>query len=192
MKMILKSALAAGLMTASAPIVADSNDYALDGAHTSVQFYVNHLGFSNMQGEFNDVEATLTLDPDNIEATKLSATMQSVSVDMDHDQLNYHIRSSDFFDVLKHPTLTFVSTSVEKTGDTTAKMTGDLTMLGTTQPVTLDVSLTGEGVNPLSNNYTVAFHATGTLKRSAFGMEYLVGPIGDDVRIDISSELIRQ
>lgn len=186
---ILSGFAAAALFTA--PTLAEVESYTLDASHTSVLFFVNHLGFSDMQGEFNDVEGTLSIDRDNLAATKVTATMRSVAVDMDDDQLNYHIRSSDFFDVLKFPQLTFETTSFTSTGDTSGTLTGTLSMLGVSKPVTLDVSLTGEGPNPITNNHTVAFKATGTLKRSEWGMEYLVGAIGDDVNILITAELVR-
>lgn len=181
--------LSAGLTT---PALSETETYTIDAAHTSVLFFVNHLGFSDMQGEFNDVEGTLTLDRDNLADTKVTATLRAVAVDMDDDTLNYHIRSSDFFDVLKFPALSFETTSFTSTGGTSGTLTGSLTMLGISKPVTLDVSLTGEGANPITNNHTVAFKATGSLKRSDWGMTYLVGGVGDEVEILITSELVKQ
>jgi len=182
-------AAATSLITVATTGALAGEKYKLDEAHTSVLFFVNHLGFSNMQGEFNDVEGTLWLDREDFSKSKVSATMRSVSVDMDHKELNYHIRSSDFFNVLKFPQLTFESTSVTKGEGNTATMTGNLTMMGVTKPVTLAVELSGEGENPLSKKQTVAFHATGKLKRSDYGMNYLVGAIGDEITIQIDTEL---
>lgn len=184
-------AVSALFATAALPAAAAPETYVIDDAHTSVLFFVNHLGFSNMQGEFQDVEATLVLDRDNPERSTLSVTLKSVGVDLDHDELNYHVRSSDFFDVLKFPAVTFKSTQVVPGPDNTAVVTGDLTMLGQTHPVSLSVLLEGDGINPISNARTVAFHATGSLKRSRWGMTYLVPNIGDEVSIRIDSEFIR-
>lgn len=190
--MIKKLLIPAAALALAAPlsVSAEPVTYTVDDSHTSVLFFVNHLGFSDMQGEFNDVEASLTLDRGNLAASSLSVILKAVSVDMDHDELNYHIRSSDFFDVLKHSTLTFESTSVAPGAGDTAVVTGNMTMLGETREVTLNVRLTGAGKNPITNNNTVAFNATGTLNRSDWGMTYLVPAVGDEVTLRIDAEFI--
>ena len=98
------------------------------------------------------------------------------------------MRSADFFDVEQFPAMTFKSTKLEKTGETTGKLHGDLTILGTTKPITLDLTLNQAGIHPMSEEPHVGFSATGSIKRSEFGMIYGVPAVGDDVHIIIEVE----
>ncbi len=102
------------------------------------------------------------------------------------------MKTADFLNVEKFPTATFKSTSVELVGDNAAKITGDLTLLGETKPLVLDVTLTGEGDHPMTGDHVVGFGATGTVTRSEYGMNFLVPGVGDDVELQISSEFLKQ
>src|SRR5690606_12273607 len=99
-------------------------------------------------------------------------TIDTSSISMNHEAWENHLKNADFFDVEKFPTMTFKSTKVERTGEKTAKMTGDLTLLGVTKPVTLDVTLNKSDLHPFHKKMAAGFSATGTLKRSDFGMNY--------------------
>src|SRR5690606_14782946 len=149
--------------------------------HTSVIFIVNHLGFSNFQGRFGGTSGELTLDRENPSASSATITIDLNQVDTGVEGLDNHMKTADFLDVENHPTATFKSTSVEMTGETTAKITGDLTLLGETKPLVLDVTLTGEGDHPMTGDHVLGFGATGTVTRSEYGMGYLAPAVSDEV-----------
>jgi len=166
--------------------------YAFDTAHTNILFFISHLGFSKMQGEFKSFDGGFEFDPNNVGASSASVTIQTASVDMDHDKLNEHLRAPDFFDVAKHPTMTFVSTKVEKTGDNTGRITGNLTMLGVTKPVTLDVTFNKAGKHPIYGGWYAGFSARGVVKRSEYGMTYGIPGLGDEIEVVLEVEGVRQ
>ncbi|AIB15462.1 hypothetical protein ABAZ39_26675 (plasmid) [Azospirillum argentinense] len=181
------SALVALPMTVQAAPVA----YKLDPAHTAVVFIVDHLGFSKAVGSFNTVAGELAFDKDAADKSSLSVTIDTASIDTNHAKRDEHLKSPDFFNVKEFPKLTFKSTKIEKTGDKTGKLHGDLTLLGVTKPVVLDVTFNKDGVSPASKQETVGFSARGTIKRSDFGMKYGVPNIGDDIQIIIESEAVK-
>ncbi|MGY0791407.1 YceI family protein [Azospirillum argentinense] len=181
------SALVALPMTVQAAPVA----YKLDPAHTAVVFIVDHLGFSKAVGSFNTVAGELAFDKDAADKSSLSVTIDTASVDTNHAKRDEHLKSPDFFNAKEFPKLTFKSTKIEKTGDKTGKLHGDLTLLGVTKPVILDVTFNKDGVSPASKQETVGFSARGTIKRSDFGMKYGVPNIGDDIQIIIESEAVK-
>ncbi|MGY0714398.1 YceI family protein [Azospirillum argentinense] len=181
------SALVALPMTVQAAPVA----YKLDPAHTAVVFIVDHLGFSKAVGSFNTVAGELAFDKDAADKSSLSVTIDTASIDTNHAKRDEHLKSPDFFNVKEFPKLTFKSTKIEKTGDKTGKLHGDLTLLGVTKPVILDVTFNKDGVSPASKQETVGFSARGTIKRSDFGMKYGVPNIGDDIQIIIESEAVK-
>jgi len=166
--------------------------YAFDKAHTNILFFVSHLGFSRMQGELKAFGGGFEFDPDNVGASSASVTIETASVDMDHDKLNAHLRAADFFDVANHPTMIFVSTRVEKTGDNTGRITGNLTLLGVTKPVTLDVTFNKAGNHPIYKKWYAGFLARETVKRSDFDMTYGVPGLGDEIEVVLEVEGARQ
>lgn len=182
---------AAALVSAAlftAPVSAAPVSYQIDPQHLSVAFIVNHLGFSNLIGRFNTASGTLGFDKAAPAASTLNVTVDAASVDTNHAKRDEHLRSPDFFNTKEFPRITFKSTRIEKTGETTGTLTGDLTMLGVTKPVTLTVTFNKEGVSPASKLETVGFSARGTVKRSDFGMKYGVPHIGDDIELLIEAE----
>ncbi len=181
------SALAALVSTSA--LAADT--YALDPSHARLSFTVGHLGFSDVLGMFDTVEGTLTLDEENPANSSVSITIDASSIDTGWDARDTHIRTGDFLDVENSPTITFESTSVEVTGDTTATVTGDLTLLGQTQPVTLDVTLNQLGDNPLSGTPTVGFDATTTIDRTAFGNDTFAPAIAPELPVVVSFEFTK-
>ncbi|MDP2697032.1 YceI family protein [Thalassospira sp.] len=190
-KSVAALAIVAGLSSAALSVQA-AETYKFDTEHTSVVFAVSHLGFSNFQGRFGGIDGELVLDRDAPANSSLTVTIDLTAVDSGVAALDGHLQTPDFFNTAEFPTATFKSTSVELTGDKTAKVTGDLTLHGVTSPVTLDVTLNGEGAHPMSGLYIAGFSATGTVTRSAFGMNYLVPAVGDDVELRIESEWVRQ
>lgn len=171
--------------------------YAADKAHTNVLWSVKHFGLSNYIGRFDGIDATLVLDPADPTKSKLTATIDPKSVDTNDGaagkDFNAEIASDMFFDAAKFDAITFVSTAIKATGADTGTVTGDLTFHGVTKPVTLDVKLNAAlNPHPMSKKPTVGFSATGTIKRSDFGVATLVGPVADDVLVTIETEFVAQ
>jgi len=171
---------------------ADIETYSFDKAHTQLLFFVNHLGFSNSQGEFLDYDGSFVFDRSEPAKSNVSITIKTASIDMDDEKWDAHMKSADFFDVEKFPDMTFKSTGIEATGENMANITGDLTILGVTKPVTLAVIHNKSGKHAFSGKYVSGFSATATLKRSDFGMNYGLPLVGDDVKIMIEVEGERQ
>lgn len=192
--LVLAGTVAAGLSTASAQTIGvPAGTYAADKLHTNVLWTVNHFGTSNYIGRFGDINATLVLDPADPAKSKLTATIDPKSVDTNYPakdkDFNAEIESDRFLDAAKFGTIEFVSTKIETTGTNTGTVTGDLTFHGVTKPVILDVKLNAAlNPHPMSKKPVVGFSATGTVKRSDFGVAALVGPIGDDVKLTIETE----
>lgn len=180
------------LMITIAPARAQIERYDFDKAHTQIIFAVNHLGFSNSHGKFLDFDGFFEFNREEPEKSKVEVTIQTDSINMDDQKWDDHMKNEDFFNVEKYPTMTFKSTKIDVTGDNTAKITGDLTILETTQPVTLDVIFNKAGVHPFNQKYVAGFSATSSLKRSDFGINYGLPMIGDDVSLNIQVEGFRQ
>ena len=190
--------LLAGIASAQAqtpptrdPAQIPAGTYAVDPNHTQVGWRVSHMGFSNYAGGFSDVSGSLTLDPKNPAAAKLSVKIPVTSVTTTSDKLTGELKGDQWLDAGKFPEMTFVSTKVTPAGKDHAKVTGDLTLHGVTKPVTLDVTLVGAGTNPLNKKTTVGFEATGTVKRSEFGVKTYVPLIGDELHLTIAGAFER-
>ena len=201
----MKSILASGLLAllVATPVLAQTpptrdpaqiqaGTYAVDPGHTQVGWRVSHMGFSNYAGGFSDVSGTLELQPKNPAAAKLSIKIPVASVTTTSAKLTDELKGDQWLDAAKFPDMTFVSTKVTPEGKDKAKVTGNLTLHGVTKPVTLDVTLVGAGVNPLSKKVTVGFEATGTLKRSEFGVKTYVPLIGDELHLTIAGAFEKQ
>ncbi len=185
--------LAAGAVALSAtPAFAQVETYAFDEAHTQILFFVDHLGFSMSQGEFHDYDGSITLDRDNPANSSVNVAIKTASIDMDHEKWDAHMKNEDFFHVEQYPEMTFESASVNVTGEDTAELTGDLTLLGVTKPVTLNVTHNKSGEHPFSGEYVAGFSATGEIKRSEWGMDYGLPGVGDTVHIRLEVEAVRQ
>ena len=195
------SAMAFAALGASAqtPNDAPAGTYKLDPNHASVVWKVSHLGLSNYTARFGKLDATLTYDPADPTKSQLTATVDPASVKTEYPNaatkdFDKELRDDPrFFKVGQFPEIKFVSTKLEKTGEKTGKMTGDLTFMGQTKPVTLDVTFNGSyKEHPLSKKPALGFSATGTVKRSTFGMDAMVPFIGDDVTVLVETEFQRQ
>lgn len=167
----------------------ESGTYEIDDSHTSVNFGISHMGFSNYQGRFNKASGSLNFDAKAPEKSTLTITVAADSIDTNNAKLEGELKSAQWFDSAKFPTLTFTSSSIQKLSDTTGKVTGNLTLHGVTKPVTLDVTFNGGGMNPLANVAELGFSAKGTIKRSDFGISQYIPMVGDDVAISIETEM---
>jgi polyisoprenoid-binding protein YceI len=183
--LVLAAPLAAQATHDAALVQAGS--YRTDPNHTLVQFDVNHFGFSQFFGVFPAATGTLTLDPKAIGKTKLDVSVPVARVSTTNATLDEELRSADWFDAAKYPSIRFVSSSVTRTGANTAKIAGTVTMHGVSKPLVLDASFGGAGANPLSKAYTVGFKATGRLKRTDFGVSKYAPLVSDDVTLTIAA-----
>lgn len=171
---------------------AEIETYQLEKPHTQIIFSVNHLGFSHSFGKFTDYAGTIVFDRGEPEKSKVDVAIKTASLDLEDEKWNEHLKSKDFFNVEKFPDMTFKSVNILKTGDKTAKLTGDLTILGVTKPVTLDVTFNNAGKHPMKDAMMAGFSARGKIKRSDFGMNYGVPMVGDDVDLIIEVEAIQE
>lgn len=166
--------------------------YNLDPQHATVLFKINHMGMSTFVGRFDSVAASLEFDPKKMADAKLSAMITIASVDVNNKDLEDTLRGDSWFAAEKYPQAFFKTTSVKMLDDTHAAFTGDLTLHGVTAPIVLNVNFNGAGDNMLTGRYTLGFSATATIKRAAFGMDYLVPAISDEVAIEVFAEFQKQ
>jgi len=186
----------AGALTADPAVAADA--YSLEKIHTEIIFSYDHLGNSRAYGEFRSFDGEVVLDRDDPSQSTMTITIDPTGIDTGVEAFDTHLMSADFFDVETFPEITFVSTAVEPTGDTTARVTGDLTIKDNTHPVVLDVTLNYIGEHQLAEfvpDYAgmevAGFSASGTLNRSAFGLGMMAPMVGDEVELIIETELLR-
>ena len=170
---------------------APAGAYEVEKTHASITFSVMHMGLAAYTMRFNDFDATIDLNPAKPEASKVNVTIKPASLDANNPKLTDHTNNKDFFEVAKYPTITFVSTVIEKTSDTTGKITGDLTLHGVTKPVVLDATFNGGGAHPFFKKHALGFSATTTIKRSDFGMGYGIPMVADDVNVRIETEFLQ-
>ena len=142
----------------------------IDPSHSTAEFTVRHLMITNVRGRFGKLEGTVNYDPEKPEATTIEATIDATSIDTRDEKRDAHLKSADFFDVEKNPTLTFKSKRVTKTGDGFAAV-GDLTMHGITKEITLDVIIQGTDTDPWGNT-RAGLEIVGKLLRSDFDMKF--------------------
>lgn len=164
-----------------------TQQYALDPAHTQVTFSVSRFGFTHIFGRFDAVAGELNLDQAHPENSRVEATIQTASISSGDATRDEHLRSARWFDAAQFPTMQFHSTSVRRTGDQSAEIDGELTLHGVTQPVTLMASLNQIGRNPANGGQAAGFSATATVSRAQFGMNTAPQLIGDEVRITIEA-----
>jgi len=172
--------LAAGI--ASPSFAAET--YLTDQGHTEVFFSWSHAGVSIQTGEFTTANGKLVLDPESVENSTVSVTIDANSVSSGFGPLDDHLKSKDFLEVETYPEITFTSTAVKRTGDDTADITGDLTIHGVTKSVVLNTTLTHRGEHPLGafidyyKGNWVAFSATTEIDHQAFNVgSFSTGPI---------------
>ena len=166
--------------------------YAIDPDHSAVSFKIRHL-FSYVRGTFDQFEGSLDYETGEPKTWKTQATIQAASIDTRVEKRDNHLRSKDFFEVEKYPTLEFVSTQVEAADDTHAKLHGLLTLHGVQKPVVLDLEIHGVGKDPWGN-VRAGFTATTTINRKDFGINWneVLGTgkllLGEEVEVTLEVE----
>jgi len=171
--------------------------YEIDPAHSSAQFSVRHMMITNVRGGFSSVKGTVVYDADNPSASTVEATIDVNTIATLDAQRDTHLKSADFLDSEKYPTITFKSTKIESAGPDEAKVTGDLTIHGVTKEVVLKVEgPTQEGKDPWGN-LRIGASATTKIKRSDFGLTWNAAletggiMVGDDLKIDLEVQMIK-
>jgi polyisoprenoid-binding protein YceI len=193
MKRLLATLIAgAALTAAAAPAFAAEVAYKLDPAHTETTFTVDRFGFTSVIGIFAKSEGTIWLDEAAPEKSRVEATVTVDSLLSGDPTRDQHLKGERWLNAVKSPTMTFKSTKVEKTGDMTAKVTGDMTIMGVTQPAVLDVKLNKIGTAPNNQKKQAGFTITGTVSRKAYGSAGAAGIIGDAVAIRIETLAVAQ
>ena len=177
-----------GLLGTTVAAQAAPVTYTLDPSHTDVTFTWSHLGFSNPSGYAALGKGTLVLDEKNPAKSSLDITLPVSGLDTHVAKLNDEFATAQFFDAAKYPNITFKSTKVEATGKNTYKVTGNLTVHGVTKPLVLNAHLNKSGMHPMAKKQAVGFDATGTLKRSDFGINAYVPYVSDEIRLSITTE----
>lgn len=178
----------AAILTALCSLPAYGETYQLDKLHTQILFFVDHFGFSKSEGEFLDFDGQFTFVRNRIEDSVVEITIYSESIDMDDDKWNRKMRGKTYFNSDTHPTIEFQSTGVEHIGDDRFAVHGNLSMLGSTHPVTLNMKLNKVGVNLASGKKTAGFSGSAVLNRSEFGMDKHLKYIGDEVEVRLEVE----
>src|SRR5262249_37720579 len=170
--------------------------WQFDPYHTQVEFSAKHLGMMTVRGNFLDITATGYIDPEHPEASSVDITIESASIRTHNPQRDNDLRSSNFLEADKYPTITFKSTKIEAAGQDRYTMTGDLTIKGNTRPVTLSVVKYGEFNDP-NMGHRIAYSAEGKINRKDFGLTFdlmLDGRliVSHEIQIQIEGEFVEQ
>src|SRR3984885_6586543 len=171
--------------------------WQLDPYHTQVEFSAKHLGMMTVRGHFTEVSTTADIDPEHPEAASVSATIQTASIKTNNEQRDNDVRSSNFLEVDKYPTISFTSTSVEPAAQDKFTLHGELTIKGNTHPVALDVTKYGEFNDPGMMGHRIAYSAHTKIDRPDYGLTFnmlLDGRwvVSDEIHISIEGELVEQ
>jgi polyisoprenoid-binding protein YceI len=178
-------------LTLAASAAAQSGTWQIDPMHTSAQFSVRHLGLSTVRGAFTKVSGSATFDPANPGKTALDATIETASVDTRVEMRDNDLRSPNFLDVQKFPTLTFHAKQTKAAGPGKLQITGDLTIHGVTKEVVLDVDGPTAAIKDPWGNQRIGASASTKISRKDFGVSGLPGVVGDELTITIDAELIQ-
>lgn len=197
MKNLIQSVVAAAAFVV--PSLALAANWEIDPGHSSANFTVKHMMVANVKGEFSKVTGTVTFDEKDPSKSSVNASIDASTIDTRNEQRDGHLKSPDFFDVAKFPTITFKSKKVEKAGEGKYKVTGDLTMHGVTKEAVLDVeSSFKESKHPFTGAAVTGLTATTKLNRKDYGLNWNKGLetggvlVGDDVNVGIELELVKK
>src|ERR1700689_2886854 len=197
MKSWILNTVLAFAVTVALPVLAHADTWSIDPPHTSVEFTVRHMMISNVKGQFQKTTGTITINGNDPASATIDATIDASSVDTRVERRDTHLKSPDFLDVAKYPTITFKSTKVEAAGPGKFKVTGDLTLHGVTKPVVLDVESSGAPVKVMGGLHAGA-SATTKINRSDFGLSWNKAletggvVVGDEVAISIDVEAVKK
>jgi polyisoprenoid-binding protein YceI len=185
---------AAAILTLAAGVVSVSgwaDSYTIDPRHTHPSYEINHFSFSTQRGRFDAVSGTITLDR-AAQTGSVEVSIDAGSISTGVDKLDEHLKSEDFFNVAKYPSITFRSAKIVFNGDTPAAVPGEITILGVTKPATLIITSFACGPHPIfTKKYMCGAEASTVVKRSEFGMTKYLPTLGDEVKLLINVEAVR-
>ncbi len=187
----LASIVFAGAVLLPGQALADKYIIDTKGAHASISFKIQHLGYSWLKGGFNTFSGYFEYDEKNPENASVMVEIDTASVDSNHAERDKHLRNNDFLDVKKYPKATFVSTSFKELGEGKAELNGNLTLHGVTKPITIDVVHVGHGNDPWGG-YRRGFEGTTKISLADFKIKKNLGPKSQDVFLELSVEGVRQ
>lgn len=192
MRTLIATTAILGALTKTAQ--ADMARYELDPTHTAIYFTVDHIGYAKTLGIFTELGGGFMYDATSQELGEVAVTIEAASVNTFNEARDGHVRNADFLHISEHPQITFVASGGTASSATSGTVTGDLTILGVTQPVTLDVTLNKAEAYPFGHKREVlGLSMSTTIQRSDFGMDYAVanGLVGDEVTINIETEAMK-
>jgi len=186
------------LFVLAVPVFTHAVTWEMDPAHSSFQFKVRHMTVSSVKGDFSKFRGVVIIDDKDITQMKVEMAIEAASVNTGHPQRDDHLRGQDFFDVIKYPAITFVSSKVTKADGDKLRVTGDLTIHGVTREITVDMEGPAAEVKDPGGNFRRGATATAKIDRRDFGLAWnkvldsggLV--VGDEVNIYVEVELIRK
>lgn len=190
-RLLLSTVAVSTLVGFTVPASAATEKYLFDKPHTQIIFFVDHLGFAKSSGKFLDYSGDIMWDKAEPEKSSVEVTIPLNSLDMGDATWNEHTLSK-LLHADQFPDMTFKSTKIEKTGEKTGNITGDLTLHGVTKPVVLAAVFNNAGKHPMMDRQEAGFSATTTIKRSDFGLSDFVPMVGDDVSIMIEVEAYKE
>lgn len=188
-KKAMRAIIFTGVLALTTTVLAvQVETYNLDPVHSFSFFKVGHLGIGSVIGSFSDMSGTVVLDQDNPSNSSVDVVIKTASVNTHNDQRDADLRSEDFFDVKKYPTMEFKSTNVVKLDDGSYNVTGNFTLHGVTKSITVNAKMVGRGNDPITGGIRGAFEAAFSIKRSDYGMTYMIPAAGDKVDITLTYE----
>jgi polyisoprenoid-binding protein YceI len=198
MKNWISRILVALVLTISMPLAASADTWQIDPGHTSIQFTVRHMTISSVRGQFDKFAGTITVTGNNPASASIDVTIDTASIDTHSADRDADLKSTNFLDVAKYPTMTFKSKKIETVGHGKYKVIGDLTLHGVTKPVTLAVEVPGPPIKDPWGNMRAGASATAKISRKAFGLTWnkLIeaggAMVGDEVSISIDVEAVKK
>ena len=183
-----KTLIALALTAFAGAAFAAPVSYRIDPGHTNVLASWSHFGFSHPSINFGQADGTIVYDADDVSASSVEVKLPLNGMSALADEFYEHLTGDGWFDAAKYPDATFKSTRVEAAGEGKLKVTGDLTVKGVTKPVVLEVTLNQAGEHPMTKAQSIGFDATGTVKRSDFGLGKYVPNVSDEVQLRITTE----
>ncbi len=180
-----------GLLVIVSSVAYAAETYKLDPGHSAIVFRVKHLGIAYVYGRFNGPAGSIVFDESAPSKSAIEMQAETKNVDTALEKRDTHLKSPDFFNAGEYPLVSFKSKSVKKLNENIYEVSGDLTLLGKTRPITVEVHGTGAGKDPWGN-FRRGFETSFSIKRSDFGMNFMMGGVSDEVNLTVSVEGIRQ
>ncbi|MFL9965710.1 YceI family protein [Paraburkholderia sediminicola] len=165
--------------------------YVIDPDHCSITFDIDHFKYSRFTIRFDRKQGQLDWNEGGLDRSTASVTIDAASIDTNVPLLDKMVKGASMLDVSRYPEIRFVSTRFERTGEARGTLTGDLTIRGVTQPVTLDVTFNGFAPDPLTKKDTLGFSADGRFSRAKFGLSTWYPAVGDEIHVRIQAEFVK-